>query len=227
VRPRGRPERQAAEEISIDVLVTKNLDSSSPNTGRIGPGVDSLLEKQPLKPAMTMITRTLISAVFALTTCSAALAQGAAKPTLIGTFQNWSAWSYSGTWGSGDKKICFIYSEPEKMQPPRLDHGRISFSVTSSPGAGVQMEANFIAGYPLKEQSSVTVDIDGKKFEMFTQGDSAWLVKKEDEQALLAAMKAGKAMVITAQSRRGNNTTYNYSLSGVTAATEKMQSECQ
>ena len=62
---------------------------------------------------------------------------------------------------------------------------------------------------------------------MFTQGDSAWLVDKADEPKLLEAMKDGKAMVVSAQSRRGNPTTYNYSLSGVTAAADKMTAECQ
>ena len=62
---------------------------------------------------------------------------------------------------------------------------------------------------------------------MFTQGDSAWLVNKEDEPALLAAMKDGSSMVVKAVSRRGNETTYNYSLSGVTAAADKMIAECK
>ena len=35
-------------------------------------------------------------------------------------------------------------------------------------------------------------------------------------------MKAGSTMVVKAVSRRGNETTYNYSLSGVTAAADKM-----
>jgi invasion protein IalB len=175
-----------------------------------------------------MINRILITAAFAVTTLSGALAQGAAKPTLVGTFKDWTIWSYSGSYnGSGEGKICYIYAEPIKMTPPKLDHGRVSFSITSSPAAGVQHEANFVAGYQLKEQSSVTVDIDGEKFTMFTQGDSAWLVDKADEPKLLAAMKDGKAMVVSAQSRRGNPTTYNYSLSGVTAAADKMTTECQ
>ena len=33
-------------------------------------------------------------------------------------------------------------------------------------------------------------------------------------------------MVVKAVSRRGNETTYNYSLSGVTAAADKMIAEC-
>ena len=40
-------------------------------------------------------------------------------------------------------------------------------------------------------------------------------------------MKKGKAMVVSAVSRRGNKTTYNYSLSGVTAAADKIISECK
>src|SRR5690606_34389414 len=110
-----------------------------------------------------------------------AFAQGAAKPNLVGTFNDWTAWSYSGSYsGNGSGKVCYVYSEPKEMQPRNLDHGRVSFSITTSPAQGVQNEANFVAGYTLKEQSSVTVDIDGKKFTMFTQGDSAWLLNKEE-----------------------------------------------
>jgi hypothetical protein len=175
-----------------------------------------------------MNSKLILSAAFALATFSGAFAQGAAKPTLVGTFKDWTAWSYTGSYaGNGQGKVCYIYSEPSKAQPNGLDHGRVSFSVTSSPSQGVHNEANFVAGYPFKEQSSVTVDIDGTKFTMFTQGDSAWLLNKEEEPQLLAAMKKGKAMVISAVSRRGNKTTYNYSLSGVTAAADKMIAECE
>jgi len=173
-------------------------------------------------------SRLLISGVLALTTAAGAFAQGAVKPTLVGTFSKWTMWSYTGSYsGKGEGKVCYIYSEPDKMQPPKLDHGRVSFSVTSSPAEGIAAEANFVTGYPMKEQSSVTVQIGDRSFTMFAQGDSAWLVNKEDEPALLAAMKDGSSMVVKAVSRRGNETTYNYSLSGVTAAADKMIAECK
>jgi invasion protein IalB len=176
---------------------------------------------------MTAI-RFLLTAAFALTAGAGALAQGAAKPSLDGTFNDWTIWSYTGSYnGAGEGKVCYIYSEPDKMTPDKLDHGRVSFSVTVSPSQGVANEANFVAGYALKEQSPVTVEVDNKKFTMFTQGDSAWLVNKYDETQLLAAMKAGKSMVVKATSRRGNQTTYNYSLSGVTAASDKMMTDCR
>ena len=123
----------------------------------------------------------LVATLF-LATVSGAFAQGAAKPTLVGTFHDWTTWSYTGTYnGSGQGKVCYIYSEP------KLDHGRVSFSITTSPSHGVQAEANFVVGYPMKDQSTVTVDIDGKKFTMFTQGDSAWLLNKAEEPQLLDA----------------------------------------
>jgi hypothetical protein len=172
-------------------------------------------------------TRILVGAALALTAVTGALAQGAAKPTLLGTYKNWTMWSYDGSYGESQGKVCYIYSEPEKMQPTKLDHGRVSFSVTIVPAAEKSTEANFVAGYPLKEQSKVTVEIGDRQFTMFTEGDSAWLVNKEDEPALLEAMRGGTRMVIKATSGKGNNTTYDYSLAGVTAASDKMQTDCQ
>lgn len=175
-----------------------------------------------------ILNRLLLSAVLTLSAASGALAQGAAKPTLVGTFNAWQTWTYTGSYsGSGSEgKVCYIYAEPDDMEPSRLDHGRVSFSVASAPSQGIQLEANFVTGYALREQSSVTVNVDGRTFTMFTQGDSAWLLNREEEAELLASMKAGSNMVIRATSGRGNNTTYEYSLRGVTAAADRMSAEC-
>jgi hypothetical protein len=170
----------------------------------------------------------IIGAALTVLGGAGALAQGAGKPTLVGTFNDWTTWTYNGSYaGSAQGKVCYIYSEPQKMLPPKLDHGRVSFSITASPAEGVAMEANFVTGYPMKEQSSVTVTVGDRSFTMFTQGDSAWLVNKEEESALLAAMKNGSKMVVKAVSRRGNETVYDYSLSGVTAAADKMTGDCK
>ncbi len=123
--------------------------------------------------------------------------------------------------------MCYIHSAPEELIPSNLRHGEVSFFIRTSPAEGIDNEANFVVGYPFKENSTVTVDVDGQKFEMFTQGDSAWLLNAAEEPQLLAAMKAGKKMTVSGVSRRGNGTTYNYSLSGVTAATAKIVAECK
>jgi invasion protein IalB len=171
--------------------------------------------------------RILLTVAFAMSAATA-FAQGAAKPVLGGTFNKWTTWSYTGSYsGKGTGKVCYIYSEPDKKSPAGLDHGRVSFSNTTSPSEGVKTEANFVTGYPMKEQSSATIQIGSKAFTMFTQGDSAWLVNKDDEAALLDAMRGGSTMIIKATSRRGNDTSYEYSLAGVTAASDKMRADCK
>jgi hypothetical protein len=175
-----------------------------------------------------MIKRFLLAISLLLAGSTAAWAQSAAAPTLVGTFKDWSMFSYTGTYkGSTPGKVCYIYAEPSDMKPPKLDHGRVSFSITTSPSQGVPNESSFVVGYALKEQAPVTVDIDGRKFTMFTEGDSAWLINTAEEAQLLDAMKSGKKMTISAQSRRGNQTTYKYSLDGISAAADKMKSECK
>ncbi|MYZ49346.1 invasion associated locus B family protein [Propylenella binzhouense] len=167
-----------------------------------------------------MITRILLTISLALFGATAAFAQ---SPTSLGKFGDWTAWSYSGAKG----KVCYIHSTPKQMRPNGLNHGEMSFFVRRSPAENIQSEANFVAGYSFKESSTATVDIDGQKFTMFTQGDSAWLLNTADEAKLLAAMKAGRNMSVSATSGRGNDTSYSFSLSGVTAASDKIAAECR
>ena len=68
----------------------------------------------------------------------------------------------------------------------------------------------------LKEGAKVVVDVDGKKYSMFSKADSAWMENAAEEPQLVAALRAGRSMTVSATSRRGTNTSYTYSLSGVT-----------
>ncbi len=61
-------------------------------------------------------------------------------------------------------------------------------------------------GYPMKDGSKVTVDIDGKKFTLFTRGESAW-VENAAESQLVAALKSGKAMKVDAVSHAARRPT--------------------
>ena len=177
-------------------------------------------DRQQMERELKMKTRILLSAALFAASVGAALAQ---TPSSLGKFNDWSAWSYSGSKGM----VCYIHSAPSALIPSSLDHGEVSFFIRTSPAEGISNEANFVVGYPFKERSPVIVDIDGQKFEMFTQADSAWLLNAAEEPKLLAAMKAGRKMTVSGTSRRGNKTTYNYSLSGVTAASDKIVSECK
>ncbi|MAY64153.1 MAG: hypothetical protein CML29_18265 [Rhizobiales bacterium] len=167
-----------------------------------------------------MIGKTIaiaITALFALTAAAAAQ-----SPTRIKQFDAWGAYSYN----SGNSKVCYVLSVPTAKNPANVNHGDIFFLVSQRPGQNISYEPQAMMGYPLKEASKVEVDVDGRKFSLFTRGNSAWVENAAEEPQLVAAMRAGSAMTVKAVSRRGTETSYSYSLKGVTAALNQINS-CQ
>ncbi len=158
---------------------------------------------------------TAVTALFALT--AAAWAQ---SPTRIQQFDAWGAYSYDSAGG----KVCYVLSVPISSAPTNVDHGDIFFLISQRPGQNVSYEPNALMGYPLQVLSKITVNIDGRNFTMFSRGNSGWVENAAQEPQLVAAMKAGSTMSVKAVSRRGTNTSYSYSLKGVTAALSKIAS---
>lgn len=152
-----------------------------------------------------------------LVTAGVASAQ---TPTRIQQFNAWGAYSYQ----SNNGKVCYVLSVPREKNPSGVDHGDIFFLVSQRPGQNISYEPQAMMGYPLQENSKVNVTIDGRNFVMFTKGNSAWVENAAEEPALVAAMKAGRDMSVKAVSRRGTNTSYSYSLSGISAALKQIES---
>ena len=135
-----------------------------------------MTQNRAMRNPKTM-TRSLLAALFIIGAGTAAFAQ---TPTSLGKFNNWSAWSYQGNKG----KVCYVHSTPTALKPDSLNHGDVSFFIRKSSEEGVTNEANFVVGYAFQENSTVVVDIDGRKFTMFTQGDSAWILNPAEEPEL-------------------------------------------
>ncbi|MDZ7823893.1 MAG: invasion associated locus B family protein [Ahrensia sp.] len=143
----------------------------------------------------------------------------AQTPSRIGQFNDWSAISYQ----SPNGKVCYAVSVPTTLQPASVTHGDNFFIVTQRRGQNVSYEPQFIAGYTLQEASKVTVTIDGKDFSFFSKANTAWTENAAQDPAIVAAMRAGSKMSVKAVSRRGTNTSYEYSLSGISAALKAIQ----
>lgn len=158
-------------------------------------------------------------ALVATALSSFALAQA---PTRIKQHNAWGAYSHNGANG----KICYVLSIPTQKEPADRDHGDVFFMVAKHPGQQANLEPQFTVGYPFADSSKVILDIDGKKFSMFTKGSNAWMENPADEPNVVAAMRAGSKMSVSGQSRRGTQTSYAYSLSGVTASLKELDS-CQ
>ncbi len=164
--------------------------------------------------------RGLISIVagLAIAACAGqAMAQSARKMAEHG---DWATYSYQAQNG----KVCYVLTvpKPKSMQPASVDHGSMFFFVSQRPGQAVSFEPQFIAGYPLREGSKVSVTIGNKSFTMFTKGKSAWVENAAEEPQLIAAMKGGDSMQVQATSGRGTKTSYAFSLKGITAALDSI-----
>lgn len=161
-----------------------------------------------------------LTSIFAGVALLAAAAPAAAQSaTKVGQYNAWGTYSYQADNG----KVCYVLSVPTDKQPPTLDHGDIFFFVSQKPGQNVAFEPQFITSYAMRENSKVSVKVGEKSFSLFTKGKSAWLENAAEEPQLIAAMKSGQSMSISATSGRGNPTSYSFSLRGISAALDSIK----
>lgn len=151
-------------------------------------------------------------------------ARAETAPTLIGTFNDWSAYSIT----ENGKTVCFAVSEPkaEKLSNPNARRGDPFFMVTRW-ADGQPAQPSVLIGYPQASGSRTKISIGSDEFEMFVEGDGAWMETEVLDAKLIESMKKGSKMVVTGRSGRGTVTTDTYSLSGISAALDKIQSGCQ
>ncbi|WP_062226894.1 invasion associated locus B family protein [Aureimonas frigidaquae] len=164
-------------------------------------------------------TKVLTATALVVLSTAAAFAQ---TPTRLNQFNDWGTYSYT----TGGNKVCYALSAPKTKEPASVNHGDIFFLVSQKPGQNRAYEPQVVMGYPMREGSKVTVTVDGRKFTLFTRGESAWVEKPAEEPQLVAAMRNGKAMQVDATSARGTATKYSYSLAGITAAINSI-GECR
>ena len=118
-------------------------------------------------------------------------------------------------------------SQPEKAQGNYTRRGEIFALITHRPGDDSFDVVSFVAGYTYKKNQDVSVNIDGRKFTLFTQADTAWTSDAATDKALADAIQAGNKMVVVGYSTRGTKTTDTYSLAGSSAAYDAITSACK
>jgi hypothetical protein len=162
------------------------------------------------------VRRSVAALAIILASSGLAFAQ---SPTRIEQFKAWGAYSYKSNGGT----VCYVLSVPTAKEPASVNHGDIFFVISQRPGQNISYEPQAMMGYPMKGDSKVNVTIDAKNFVMFVKDTSAWVENAAEEPALVAAMKGGSSMTVKATSARGTPTSYTYSLSGISAALQKIQ----
>ncbi len=127
---------------------------------------------------------------------------------------------------------CWAVSAPKESVNTRegdvvqVRRGDIRLMVFYRPDENVTGQVMFAGGYPFASGSTVSVNVGGTTFQLFTEGETAWPATPEDDAKFVAAMKRGSSAVVTGRSGRGTQTEDTFSLLGFTAAVEEAENRC-
>lgn len=154
---------------------------------------------------------------------SSTFAQAATGANLEGVFTDWTVYSRN----EGGDKICYVLSKPSTKTPSSVDHGEIYFMVANWKSGVAKEQPSLLTGYALKAEVPPSARIDRSKIPMFAADNEAFIESETDEKKLVQSMRKGSSMRVDAMSSRGTQTSYEFSLKGVTAALKKAKSTCQ
>lgn len=146
----------------------------------------------------------------------------AAKPKKISQSGDWTSYVLM----EGSSKVCYMVSKPIKAEGNYTRRGEIFALITHRPSDNTKDVFSYITGYTYKTGSDATVTIDGKKYILFTQDETAWTPDAAADSRLANAIQKGSKMVVRGTSSRGTKTTDTYSLKGSGDAYKAITQEC-
>lgn len=151
-----------------------------------------------------------------------ALPASAAQPKLLGTFTDWDAFSN----GSGNAKSCWVITVPKRTKPKEVDHNGVFFMVSQKPGKKVKDETRFGARYDLRANKDGTAIMGGFKEPLFNSGKDAWAYDAAADKRIVDRMKTSQLLTIKEMASNGDNTEYDFSLNGFSAAMDAASKAC-
>jgi hypothetical protein len=155
----------------------------------------------------------------------AAAVAGGVKPTLLGQYGDWGAYTAS----PGGKKVCFAIAKPSTSEttPPNRPRNPSYMFISTRPADKVSNEVSIIIGYPFKPSSDATVAVGATSFDLYTQQDGAWIKNAAEEAHLIEAMRAGQNAVVKGMSAKGTRSSDIFSLKGLAQALDRSGQDCK
>ena len=155
----------------------------------------------------------------------AAAVAGAAKPTLLGQYGDWGAYTAS----PGGKKICFAIARPTSSatDPPGKPRNPSYMFISSRPAEKVINEISIVIGYSFKPSSEATAEVGSASFALYTQQDGAWIKNAQEEAHVIDAMRAGQSAIVKGISSKGTKSIDTFSLKGLSQALDRTDQECK
>ena len=176
-------------------------------------------QKEPNKTMRRIFPLTLVAIMALIMVMGQAVAE---PPGALGTFGDWTAFAE----GSGASKLCYAASAPVKKEGKYTNRGEAAILVTNNLGDRTFDVVSIVAGYEYKQGDDVLVQVDDKKFTLFSKSDRAWNSDATADKAMVTAMKKGKKVTVVGNSTRGSRTTDIYSLDGFGKAYDAIRKSC-
>jgi invasion protein IalB len=147
----------------------------------------------------------------------------AARPAPIA----WESFTREGPGG----RICFAAAEPTSKLPSGYAHGAVFFMVAEAKNNSLQDQPSLSVGYALKADTppaGFVLSSNGRspQTRFYVDGKEAFLERTDQERAIIAAMRSGRDLQIEAVGADEVRTTYQFSLSGFSAALEAAKRAC-
>jgi hypothetical protein len=150
---------------------------------------------------------------------------GGVKPTLLGQYGEWGAYTAS----PAGKKVCFAIAKPTSSQtnPPDRPRNPTYMFISSRPAEKVSNEVSIIIGYPFKPGTEASAAVGSTTYALYTQQDGAWIKNAAEEAQMVDAMRAGQSAVVKGVSAKGTQSTDTFSLKGLAQALDRVGQECK
>jgi len=146
----------------------------------------------------------------------------ASGPKKVSTHGKWDVYVQAGK-----SKLCYALTKAQKRAPANLKDVDGFVFISMRPAQNVRNEIAIKMGFDLKPDGKPVATIATTKFAMVANGTDLFVENAAEERSFVAALRKGSDLVIKATSKRGNDTTDNYSLAGVGAALDALQKECK
>ena len=140
----------------------------------------------------------------------------------LGGAGRWEAYAF-GTKGA---PVCYLYGDAIKTEPKDFRRKTPVAMVTHRPDEHVFDVVSFSEFLPLKKGSDVSLDIGGRKFDLFIHGDTAWSPTSETDKTIVETMIKGTEATVEATPQKGPRITDTYSLIGFTKALSLIDKAC-
>ena len=145
------------------------------------------------------------------------------EPVFHGAQRDWRVF----TRGEGAERICYVQSTPRDSNPQNTDHGDVFFLVASWANGDAREQPSFLAGQMLRPDSPPRLRVGSDSYRMFVSEREGFVEDPSEEAGLVADMRRGSVMRVEATHSDGTLVTYEFSLSGVTAALQQAGRLCR